>query len=70
MKMFTTIAVTTALLGLAACSKTEPAPAPTEAAPAAAVAPADNAAVPAATPAPAEVAGGGKPAEGVATQPK
>jgi len=70
MKMFTTIAVATALLGLAACSKTEPAPAPVEAAPAAPVtAPADNATAPAAAPAPAE-ASGGKPAEGVATQPK
>jgi len=68
MKMFTTIAVATALLGLAACSKTEPAPAPAEAAPIAPVtAPADNATAPAA--APADVAGG-KPAEGVATQPK
>ena len=65
MKMFTTIAVATALLGLAACSKTEPAPAPAEAAPTAPVtAPADNAT------APAEAAGGGKPVEGVATQPK
>lgn len=66
--MFTTIAVATALFGLAACSKNEPVPAP--AAPvenAAAPAPADNATAPAA--APADVAGG-KPAEGVATQPK
>lgn len=46
MKMFTTIAVTTALLGLAACSKNEPAT--TEAAPAApVVAPVDNATAPA-----------------------
>ena len=55
MKMFTTIAVTTALLGLAACSKNEPAPATPVEAPAAA--PVDNAtapAVPAATAAPAE----------------
>ena len=62
MKMFTTIAVATAFLGLAACSKNEPAPAPTEAV--TAPAPADNAT------APAEAVGGGKPAEGVATQPK
>ncbi len=68
MKMFTTIAVATALFGLAACSKNEPAPAPTTPVEnAAAPAPADNATAPA--PAPADVAGG-KPAEGVATQPK
>jgi len=68
MKMFTTIAVATALFGLAACSKNEPAPAPTTPVEnAAAPAPADNATAPAA--APADVAGG-KPAEGVATQPK
>ena len=65
MKMFTTIAVATALLGLAACTKNEPAPAPTEA-PAPVAAPADNATAPAA---PAEVSGG-KPAEGVNVQPK
>ena len=66
MKMFTTIAVATALFGLAACSKNEPAPAPTTPVEnAAAPAPADNATAPA----PADVAGG-KPAEGVATQPK
>jgi hypothetical protein len=68
MKMFTTIAVATALLGLAACTKNEPAPAPTEApAPAPVAAPADNATAPAA---PADVSGGGKPAEGGAVQPK
>lgn len=64
MKMFTTVAVATALLGLAACTKNEPAPAPVEAAPTATTAPADNASAPAA---PAE---GGKPAEGVNVQPK
>ena len=65
MKMFTTIAVSTALLGPTACSKTEPAPAPTEAAPAAAVvAPADNATAPA-TPAPVAA-----PADAGAVQPK
>ena len=66
MKMFTTIAVATAFLGLAACSKNEPAPAPTEA-PAPVAVPADNATTPAA---PADVSGGGKPAEGGAVQPK
>jgi hypothetical protein len=68
MKMFTTIAVATALFGLAACTKNEPAPAPavTEAA-----GPAANEALATANAtAPAESAGGGKPAEGVATQPK
>jgi hypothetical protein len=60
MKMFTTIAVATALLGLAACTKNEPAPAPV-------AAPADNATAPAA---PADVSGGGKPAEGGVVQPK
>ncbi len=68
MKMFTTIAVATALLGLAACSKNEPAPAPVEAAPAATTAPADNASAPAA--APVEAGGSAKPAETGAVQPK
>jgi hypothetical protein len=71
MKMFTTIAVATALLGLAACTKNEPAPAPTEApAPAPVAAPADNATAPAAPAAPVDASGGGKPAEGGAVQPK
>lgn len=58
MKMFTTIAVATALLGLAACSKNEPAPAAEVTATTAA--PADN------------TLGGGsaKPAETGAVQPK
>ena len=62
--MFTTIAVTTALLGLTACSKNDPAPAPTEAV------------APAPTPAPAEAApvaapaDAGKPADGAVVQPK
>ncbi len=72
MKMFTTIAVATAFLGLAACSKNEPAPAPTEAvtAPAAPAAPADNASAPAAAPADATLGGSAKPAEGAPVQPK
>ena len=53
MKMFTTIAVTTALLGLAACSKNEPAPAPATPVEAPAAAPVDNATAPAAPAAPA-----------------
>lgn len=70
MKMFTTIAVATAFLGLAACSKNEPATAPTEAVTAPAPAPAvDNASAPAA--APVDAAGGSaKPAEGAPVQPK
>ena len=69
--MFTTIAVATAFLGLAACSKNEPAPAPTEAAvPAAVTAPADNASAPAAAPADNTLGGSAKPAETGAVQPK
>lgn len=67
MKMFTTVAVATALLGLAACSKNEPAP--VEAAPTATTAPADNASAPAAAPAEAAPGGSAKPAEGN-VQPK
>jgi len=70
--MFTTIAVATAFLGLAACSKNEPVPAPAapvENAAAPAAAPADNATAPAA-PADASLGGSAKPAEGAATQPK
>ena len=67
MKMFTAIVLTGALLGLAACTKNEPAPAPVEATPAATTAPAENAAAPAAAPADAS---GGKPAEVVNVQPK
>ena len=64
--MFTTLAVATAFLGLAACSKNEPAP--TEAAaPAAVTAPADNASAPAAAPA---EAGSAKPADSAPVQPK
>lgn len=66
MKMFTAIVVATAFLGLAACTKNEPAPAPVEATPTATTAPVDNASAPA--PAPAE--GSAKPAEGGAVQPK
>ncbi len=70
MKMFTTIAVATALLGLAACTKNEPAPAPAPAVTEAAGPAANEALATANATAPAESAGGGKPAEGVATQPK
>lgn len=70
MKMFTTLAVATAFLGLAACSKNEPAPAPVEAAPAATTAPADNASAPAAAPADNTLGGSAKPTEGAPVQPK
>ena len=65
MKMFTTVALATAFLGLAACSN-EPAPAPTDTA-TATTAPADNAAAPA-----ENTLGGGsaKPAEGAPVQAK
>ncbi len=69
MKMFTTIAVTTALLGLAACSKNEPAAeVPAPAAPTAEVtvapAPAENAS------APVDAAAGAKPVDAAPAQPK
>ena len=64
MKTFTAIAVATAFLGLAACSKNEPAPAPVEAAPVGETTPASDAA-------PVEAAGGSaKPVEGAPVQPK
>ncbi len=68
--MFTTIAVATAFLGLAACTKNEPAPAPAPAVTEAAGPAADQALATANATETAPAGGSAKPAEGAPVQPK